>query len=89
MWNIVYIDTLADFPTESPMPEMKSQALLFLLEFRRQLNAMFVDEIRQLYFNTANSQEGWIQLKKSGDNFVSYKDLVQRTADKTDEMVSL
>ena len=86
VWNLVYIDTLTDFPTESPTPEMKSQALLFLIEFRRQLNAMFVEEIRQLYLNAANSQ-GWMELKKSGDNFVSYKDLVQRTVDETDEMV--
>lgn len=87
VWNIVYIDHLTPFPTESPTPEMKNNALLFLIDFRRQLNAMFVEEIKSLYLNAANSQ-GWVKLRNGGDNYVSYRDLVERTAEETDEIVS-
>ena len=87
VWNIVYIDRLTPFPTESPTPEMKNNALLFLIDFRRQLNAMFVEEIRTLYLNAANSQD-WSKLRNGGDNFVSYKDLIERMAEETEEIVS-
>ena len=87
VWNIVYIESLTEFPTESPTPEMKHNALLFLIEFRRQLNALFVEHIKQMYLNASNSQ-GWLELRKSSDNFVSYKDLVERTAEETGEIVS-
>ena len=48
---------------------------------------MFVEDIKQMYLNASNSQS-WLELRKSGENFVSYKDLVERTADETGEIVS-
>ena len=48
---------------------------------------MFVEEIRTLYLNAANSQD-WSKLRNGGDNFVSYKDLIERMAEETEEIVS-
>lgn len=87
VWNIVFINTSNDFPIESPTFDMKNNALLFLIEFRKQLNIMLVEEIQNMYLTAANSEE-WMALRKTGDNYVSFKDLVDRTAEEMDEVVS-
>ena len=87
VWNIVFINTSNDFPIESPTFDMKNEALLFLIEFRKQLNIMLVEEIQNMYLTAANSEE-WMALRKTGDNYVSFKDLVDRTAEEMDEVVS-
>ena len=87
VWNILFINTSDDFPLESPTLDMKNNALLFLIEFRKQLNIMLVEEIQNMYVTAANSEE-WMALRKTGDNYVSYKDLVHRTAEEMDEVVS-
>ena len=48
---------------------------------------MLVEEIQNMYLTAANSEE-WMALRKTGDNYVSYKDLVHRTAEEMDEVVS-
>ena len=78
VWNIVLLTSDSCLPTLSPTIQQKCQALTWLKCFKKYLNKVIAVEIKSKYCNLAN-QEKWSKLRKDGDSFQSFDDLVKRT----------
>ena len=78
VWNIILMTSDACFPTLSPTIQQKCQALTWLQSFKKYLNKIIATEIKSKYCNLAN-QDKWSKLRKDGDSFQTFDDLVKRT----------
>ena len=86
VWNIIFLEYLCDLPTESPADILKQHAVVWLVEFRKQITVLLKEMIQQKYLAKANSRE-WVGIRGPGMFFTTYKDLVQQTSKKTSELV--
>ena len=86
VWNIVYLMQLRELPTESPSDELRLQALYWLIEFRKQMLNVLKEKIQRRYLMAANST-AWQGLRKKGEFFSTYGDLLEQTKSEKDELV--
>lgn len=87
VWNIVYLMELRELPTESPPHELRLQALLWLIDFRKQMLNLLREKIQRRYLMAANSK-AWEGLRKTGEFFTTYSDLIEKTKTEKEELVS-
>lgn len=78
VWNIVNLCSDASFPTSSPTLQQRIKALSWLKHFKKYLNKNIAAEVRTRYCNIAN-HDRWSILRKNGESFMSFDDLVKRT----------
>ena len=78
VWNIINITSDGTFPTSSPTLQQKAEALNWLVRFKKYLNKIIGKEVRNKYFVIAN-QDIWSCIRKDGDHFTSFEDLVKKT----------
>ena len=89
VWNIAYItEKTKPFPVHSPTMNQRLRASTWLISFRSQLNAVLLNEVQNLYFVQSNSEQ-WSILRKDGNNFTSYADLLKKTNKANTENVSI
>ena len=87
VWNIVFLNQKCDLPTTSPNDTLRQQAMTWLMEFRKQMLCILKERIQQTYLRAANSSE-WVSLRKKGNYFSTYGDLVEKTKNVTEAVVS-
>ena len=78
VWNIVNLCSDSSFPTLSPSLQQRIKSLTWLKHFKKYLNKTIAGEVRAKYCNMANHNK-WSLLRKNGDSFLSFDDLVKRT----------